>query len=106
MLLRVIKSKKEILIVLFLLATCIGYAQNGKRIALVVGNAEYIGKGNSLSNPAHDATDVSAKLKNLGFDLITLIDSDHHQFDNAIDTFGKNAKDYDVALFYYSGHGL
>lgn len=106
MLLKVIKSKKEILIVLFLLATCIGYAQNGKRLALVVGNAEYIGKGNSLFNPAHDASDVSTKLKNLGFDVTTLIDGDHQQFDNAIDSFGNNAKDYDVALFYYSGHGL
>ena len=82
------------------------FGQNEKRLALVVGNAEYLGKGNSLRNPVNDANDVSAKLKTLGFDVTKLTNGSLMQLDDAIDAFGKKAKNADVALFYYSGHGL
>ena len=94
------------MIIFLLLLVQLGHAQNEKRLALVVGNAEYLGKGNMLSNPANDATDVSAKLKELGFDVTTLIDGDHLQLDESIEAFATKAEEYDVAMFYYSGHGL
>ena len=96
---------KKYLTILLLLFVSIGFAQE-RRLALVVGNSEYLGKGNSLANPAHDAEDVSAKLKTLGFDVDTLIDGSLLQMDDAIDALGRKAKDYDVVLFYYSGHGM
>lgn len=99
---------KRQLAILFLLVTSIiaSYGQTEKRLALVVGNSKYIGKGNSLRNPVNDATDVAIKLKALGFDVDTLLDASLLEMDDAIDDFGMKAKEYDVALFYYSGHGL
>jgi hypothetical protein len=97
---------KTTLIIFLLLLAQLGHTQNEKRLALVVGNAEYLGKGNTLSNPANDATDVSTKLKELGFDVTTLIDGDHLQLDESIEAFATKAKEYDVSIFYYSGHGL
>ncbi len=93
-------------ILLMVLATITCKAQNERRLALVIGNAEYVGKGNSLRNPAHDATDVATKLQTLDFDVTTLINGSKLQMKDAIHQFGIKAKDYDIALFYYSGHGL
>lgn len=97
---------KKHLTILFLMFVSISFAQNEKRIALVIGNAEYLGKGCSLRNPAHDAEDVSTKLKTLGFDVTTLIDGSLLQMKDAVNIFGSKSKDYDIAFFYYSGHGL
>lgn len=76
-----------------------------KRLALVMGNAEY-GKGNSLANPTHDAEDVSKRLKALGFDVVTLMDGGLREMDDAVSDIGEKARDYGVTLIYYSGHGL
>ena len=99
-------KKRLTFILLMAIATITCQAQSEKRLALVVGNSEYLGKGNSLANPAHDAEDVSAKLKTLGFDVTTLIDGSLLQMKDAINLFSSKAKDYDIAFFYYSGHGL
>ena len=99
-------KKRLNLILLMILATITCYAQNEKRLALVIGNAEYVGKGNTLRNPVNDANDVSNKLKTLGFDVTTVLNASMLEMDDAIDAFGQKAKNYDVALFYYSGHGL
>ena len=93
-------------ILLMVLATITCKAQNERRLALVIGNAEYVGKGNTLRNPVNDANDVSNKLKTLGFDVTTVLNASMLEMDDAIDAFGQKAKNYDVALFYYSGHGL
>ena len=60
-------------ILLMVLATITCKAQNERRLALVIGNAEYVGKGNTLRNPVNDANDVSNKLKTLGFDVTTAL---------------------------------
>jgi formylglycine-generating enzyme required for sulfatase activity len=93
-------------ILLMVLATITCYAQNEKCIALVIGNSKYEGKGNTLRNPANDALDISAKLKDMDFEVITLLNGSLLQMDDVIDNFGKKAKDYDIALFYYAGHGI
>lgn len=97
---------KKAFLILAIIASITCHGQSEKRLALVVGNSEYLGKGNSLANPAHDAEDVSAKLKTLGFDVTTLIDGSLLQMKDAINLFSSKAKDYDIAFFYYSGHGL
>ena len=96
---------KRHLTILFLLFISIGFAQE-RRLALVVGNAEYVDKSSYLENPVHDANDVSAKLKTLGFEVTTVRNASYLELEDAIDAFGAKAKDYDVALFYYSGHGV
>lgn len=77
-----------------------------KRIALVVGNSNYKAQGMTLKNPKNDATDVAQKLRALGFDVISGIDVDRDSFYDKINEFGKKAQSYDVALFFYAGHGM
>ena len=76
-----------------------------KRIALVMGNANYK-VATKLKNPVNDATDVATKLENLGFTVIRSMDQTYKGMDLAIRDFGNQAKGYDVALFYYAGHGM
>ncbi|MBQ9232111.1 MAG: caspase family protein [Prevotella sp.] len=77
-----------------------------RRIALIVGNSNYQGMGNSLPNPKNDAMDLAAKLRTLGFFVIEETDLDKNTFEEKLQEFGKKAKGYDVALFYYAGHGI
>ena len=77
-----------------------------KRIALVMGNANYKDIDKRLKNPVNDATDVAAKLESLGFNVIRSIDQTQQGMEAAIYDFGSKAKNYDVALFYYAGHGV
>lgn len=76
-----------------------------RRIAFVVGNSNYQ-NAVSLKNPVNDATDIAAKLKEFGFTVILRSNLNRENFDNAISDFGRQAKNYDVALFYYAGHGI
>ena len=76
-----------------------------KRIALVIGNSNYFYLA-SLNNPINDAADVTDKLRSLGFDVYSLYDVNYPNFEYAIKKFSGTAKDYDVALIYYCGHGI
>lgn len=75
-----------------------------KRLALIIGNSNYVGQ--ALKNPKNDATDVANKLRDLGFDVMLTTDASHERMDKDIETFGTRAENYDVALFYYAGHGI
>lgn len=83
----------------------IQHIPNQKRIALVVGNGKYEVSG-ELANPGNDAKDISAKLESLGFTVLTRLDCDQEQLEYAIKEFGEKSSSYDVALFYYAGHGI
>jgi formylglycine-generating enzyme required for sulfatase activity len=76
-----------------------------RRLALVVGNKTYLHIG-KLTNPHNDADDMAAALKRLGFEVIVRKDLAQSDFLRAIDDFGRRLSQYDVGLFYYSGHGL
>lgn len=75
-----------------------------KRIALVVGNANY--KTRPLRNPRNDADDVSNALKSSGFQVIDLRDATLQQMRNSVRQFGDRLINNDVGLVYYSGHGV
>ena len=77
-----------------------------KRLALIIGNSKYIDRDKQLSNPANDATDMAQKLVALGFDTIIVTDANRRIMDERINEFGQRSKNYDVALFYYAGHGI
>src|SRR6056297_3584506 len=77
---------------------------NGARTALVIGNADY--DSAPLENPVNDARDMAAKLKALGFKVITRINADKRSLFTSIDEFYRNLKDSRVGLFYYAGHGM
>ncbi|MGY3487214.1 putative caspase-like protein [Bradyrhizobium sp. USDA 4011] len=77
-----------------------------KRVALVVGNSSYQ-NAPLLPNPANDATAIAATLKNAGFDLVesrlNLTSSDMRR---ALRDFADQARDADIAVVYYAGHGI
>ena len=75
-----------------------------KRIALVIGNANY--KIRPLRNPRNDAEDVSNALKAAGFQVIDLRDATIQQMRVGVRQFGDRLLSNDVGLVYYSGHGV
>ena len=76
-----------------------------RRIALVVGNKDYR-KMNVLRNPLNDATDMTEALQKLGFEVIKVANADYRTLMGAVNRFKGQLGRSDVALFYYSGHGL
>jgi uncharacterized protein len=76
-----------------------------KRVALVIGNGGYDGQP-ALKNPPNDARDIAEALKNLGFQVILGLDLDKHGFDDKVHEFARSVTGAEVALFYYSGHGM
>lgn len=77
----------------------------GKRVALVVGNSAYA-RAARLVNPANDADDVTALLRDkLCFTVIEAKDVTRETFSRKIGEFAEAASGADVALFYYAGHG-
>ena len=74
-----------------------------KRIALIIGNGDYA--NGPLMNPVNDAKDMKAKLQKLGFEVMgaTNVES-KGKMREQVRNFCAKAKDYDAALFFYSGH--
>jgi uncharacterized caspase-like protein len=90
-----------------LLLTCsAGGARADRRIALVVGNANYTNPSLVLSNPKNDAEDVAVALRSLGFEVVQAIDANKRDMDLSMAKFARLATDSDAALFYYAGHAL
>ena len=75
-----------------------------KKLALLIGNGAY--PDAPLQNPANDARAMAAALKRLGFDVIIKEDAGQKEMKQTIDQFGQALKDYDVGVFFYSGHGV
>ena len=76
-----------------------------KRVAFVIGNGNYR-HATVLPNPKNDATDVSAALKRIGFEVVLGIDLDQHAMREASIRFARAARDADVAMIYYAGHAI
>lgn len=76
-----------------------------RRLALVIGNSNYMELG-QLANAQRDAADVSTTLQDLGFDVIESYETTYNDMRAALQQFRNKADAYDVALFYYAGHGI
>ncbi|OFY64592.1 MAG: hypothetical protein A2Y71_17145 [Bacteroidetes bacterium RBG_13_42_15] len=76
-----------------------------KRLALVMGNSEY-SNTLALKNPVSDANLIEGTLKTLGFEVIKRINASKTEMEQAIREFSEKLPDYNVALFYYAGHGI
>ncbi|MEQ1770150.1 MAG: caspase family protein [Devosia sp.] len=74
-------------------------------VALVIGESQYANL-TPLANPANDARDVGDLLGDLGFDVTAVRDADQRRLTRALERFAEDAADADVALVYYSGHGI
>jgi len=96
---------KKILFVFYLLITFSVFSQEEKRLALVIGNANY--EKGELKNPVNDARLIASTLDSLDFDVILKENLESQSdFKKAILEFGKKRPEYDVAFVYYAGHGI
>ncbi len=77
----------------------------GKKTALVIGNSAYpLGK---LKNPVNDAQDMRTSLRSKGFVVQDCCDNvGLKELTNAINKWTATLHSGDIAVFYYSGHGL
>ena len=75
------------------------------KVALVIGNGAYQ-HANVLPNPTNDAADMTAVLQNLGFTVIGGNDLDYAAMGAKIGEFEDAARDADVTLLFYAGHGM
>ena len=99
-----LKRLLSILSILVLLLVGEGLAAE-RRVALVVGNAEYTGTAR-LANTINDAEAVAERLRGLDFDVTLATDLDGRSIISAIDAFSRNSAGADIAFLFYAGHGI
>jgi uncharacterized caspase-like protein len=77
-----------------------------KRVALVLGNSAYRNVP-PLPNPVNDGATIAATLKNAGFDVVdSRSDLPALEMRRALRDFTDAARDADIAVIYYAGHGM
>jgi uncharacterized caspase-like protein len=79
----------------------------GERVALVIGNSAYE-HADGLTNPVIDARSVRAALTKISFDDANIVYGENltkRDFERAIARFATSARDSDVAVIFYAGHG-
>lgn len=72
--------------------------------ALVIGNSSY--KTKQLANSSNDAKSIAEKLKKFGFNVTVANNLDRKSFIKTLLDFSERAKDSDVTIMYYAGHGV
>jgi uncharacterized caspase-like protein len=81
-------------------------AEAGKRVALVVGMSKYKEVAR-LANPARDADAITNLFRRAGFDVV---DSERDltiaDLRRVVREFAEAARDADIAVVYYAGHGI
>jgi len=81
-------------------------AMANRRVALIIGNAKYE-HADTLANTVNDADAIAALLTKAGFDTV---DERRNvgvvEFKRAVREFMLSAADADIAVVYYSGHGI
>ncbi|TYO63709.1 caspase family protein [Bradyrhizobium hipponense] len=97
---------------LLIIASCLatwlgtGSALAEKRVALVMGNSAYKNVA-KLANPANDAALVGGMFRKAGFDTVDVkLDLNVAEMRKALRDFGGKAREADVAVVYYAGHGI
>ena len=83
-----------------------GAALADNRVALIIGNSTYKSVPR-LPNPVNDAALVAAMFNKAGFDHVAVeLDLNIAQMRKALREFGDKARDADMAVIYYAGHGI
>ena len=83
--------------------TTLGKYTNRK--ALVIGNSQY-SQQTPLRNPSSDAAEIARSLEEVGFEVELALDLTRRELGRAITKFSSNAKEADISLFYFAGHGI
>ncbi|WP_083218593.1 caspase family protein [Bradyrhizobium icense] len=88
----------------FLLVSEPAFAE--KRVALILGNSAYQNVA-PLTNPVNDSSKIAATLKDAGFDVVdSRRDLPAAETRRALRDFADRARDADIAVVYYAGHGI
>ncbi|MBG6166652.1 caspase family protein [Roseibium album] len=96
---------KHLLLVLWTLLAFVTTAQAERRVALVIGNSQYDNVA-PLTNPQNDASGMTKKLEQLGFEVTTGVNLDLREMRRTIHKFVRTLEGADLALFFYAGHGM
>ncbi len=88
----------------------IGFADRSamahKRVAFVVGNSKYQNVI-PLANPANDAAAVTDMFRKAAFQVVeSRRDLNNTELRRALRDFTEKARDADIAVIYYAGHGI
>lgn len=75
------------------------------RKALVIGNSQY-SQQTPLKNPRSDAETIARSLEKVGFEVELAFDLSRRDLGRAITSFSSRAKEADISLFYFAGHGI
>jgi len=92
---------------IFLLLFLIVSSEATEKIALLIGNQNYT--FSPLRNPIHDVMIIQSTLKRIGFknrNIQVLKDANTEDIDKALSKFWQKALGAEVALIYFSGHGV
>jgi uncharacterized caspase-like protein len=90
---------------LFSLFASADVAKADQRVAFVVGNGAYKNI-RQLSNPPASAKAMADLLRKAGFEVIEGTDLGREEMTARLLEFGRKAQGADLAVFYYSGHGI
>ena len=74
--------------------------------ALLIGNASYAPHATNLPNTLGDVRALEAVLRELGFKTTRRENLTKQEMDRALEDFEARLGSQDIALFYYSGHGV
>ena len=100
------RSLLALFILMFALLTGAVPAVADKRVALLIGNGTYSAVP-ALANPRNDVMLLKSALETAGFDDVRVaLDLGQKSMLKALNSFADAAADADIAVLYYSGHGL
>ncbi len=94
-----------VLLLLFSSLAPVAGAEEGRRIALVIGNGAY-DYVPSLPNPTRDARAISNALEQLNFEVITALDLNLADMTGVIRDFARGSRSAEIALVFYAGHAV
>lgn len=83
-------------------------AADSKRVAFVVGIETYgnLSADKQLTNSLNDAEGVSAKLTEIGFQVVTALNLTRSAFNEKWQNILNSLSDQDTLVLYFSGHGI
>ena len=86
------------------LVALITFPAHARRVALVIGNADY--QVGPLANPVNDANAIAQAFQGLGFDkIIRATNATKAQMEKALAEMSDEAVGAEMAVVYFAGHG-
>lgn len=92
-------------LVLLMLALASLDASAQKRLALVIGNGDYVHESR-LPNPTNDARLIARTLRGLGFSVEEKLNLRQREMTLTIARFVRESAGADTAVLYFAGHGM